>query len=343
MNAELIVEIAALGLAGWAAMKSVPRPPARDWSRLFHVTLSTVIRGRIETADGSAEDWERAVLGTVLYNPAARRPEQLVAQPDPSTIPTPALDGERALVERLAALSDADERWRFLFHQDHRVLDALFDDPASLGPAHDPASNLAPDVDWDDLAAWSSALQAALLRRLDGVTLVTLGDDALAEGLKSALPEGRVVSLAVEAAADAEALRAIPEVAHERLLLLARGAAAAHVLTVLADHGDLVDRLAGVVSIGGELDGPEVREAFTHERLEPEVLRAIPYFALTVVDPSEPLGRSWSAQRLPEPPLPPSGRIGLERIQLGAISSPGLDADALARALLHVVAVRHGA
>jgi len=339
VNTELIVEVAALGLAGWAALKSVPRPPARNWSRLFHVSLSTVFRGRIEAAGGTAEEWESVVLGRVLYNPAARAPQDLLTAPDPARIPTPALDGERALVERLAALPDADARWRLLFHEDHRVLDALFDDPAGLGPAHDPSSNLAPDLSWDDVAAWSDALRAALGRRLDAVVLVTLGDDALSAALAAAAPHARVVALPADTTA--ESLRAVPEAPHERLVLFPRGLAAAPLVCLLAEHCDLVDRLAGVVFIGGALGGADVRAAFTHERLEPEVLRAVPYFSLAVIDPEDPLGRSWAQQHPPEPPEPVSGRVGLERIPLGAIAEPGLDPEALARALLHVLAVRH--
>ena len=341
MNTELIVEVAALGLAGWAALKSIPRPPARNWARLFHVSLSTVFRGRVEAAEGTAEEWESVVLGRVLYNPAARAPEDLLTAPDPAGIPTPALEGERALVERLASLPDADARWRLLFQEDHRVLDALFDDPAGLGSAHDPGSNLAPDLGWDDVAGWSDALRDALGRRLDAVVLVTLGDDSLCAALASAAPHARVVALPADASAEPEVLRAVPEAPHERLVVFARGRAAAPLVCLLADHGDLVDRLAGVVLIGGALGGADVRNVFTHERLEPEVLRAVPYFSLAVVDPEDPLGRSWSQQHPPEPPEPASGRVGLERIPLGAIAEPGLDPEALARALLHVVAVRH--
>ena len=341
MNTELIVEFAALSLAGWAALKSIPRTPARNWARLFHVSLSTVLRGRIESAEGTADDWESAVLGRVLYNPSARAPDRLLSAPDPAGIPTPALEGERALVERLAALPNVETRWRMLFLEDHRVLDALFDDPAGLGPAHDPGRNLAPGLSWDDVAGWSDALRAALGRRLDAVVLVTLGDDALSAALASAAPHARVVALPADASAEPEVLRAVPEAPHERIVLFARGRAAAPLVCLLSDHGDLVDRLAGVVLIGGALGGADVRDAFTHERLEPEVLRAVPYFSLAIVDPADPLGRSWSLQHPPEPPEPASGRVGLERIPLGAIAEPGLDPEALARALLHVVAVRH--
>ena len=163
--------------------------------------------------------------------------------------------------------------------------------------------------------------------------------EALAEVVRASGAASRAVLVTVDA--DPEALRAVPQAPHERLVLLARGAAAAPLLPTLAEHGDLVDRLAAVVCIGGELQGADVQEAFTHERLEPEVLRAIPYFSLVVVDPAEPLGRAWSAQRLPVPPVPPSGRIGIDRIDLGVLAEGGVDEEALARALLHVLAVRH--
>lgn len=347
VNAELLVELTALGLAGWAALKSVPRPPPRDWERLFKVTLSTVLRGRIEAQEGSADDWEAAVLGRILYNPAARDPGALLDGPDPAAIPTPAREGERALVERLAALPDPASRWRLLFWEDHRVLDALFDDPAALGPAHDPARNLAPDLSWDALAAWTEGVHAALGRRLDAVVWVTLGDDPLAAAVAAASPASRVVALPPAAAGDADALRCVAERPEERLVLVARGEAAPTLLGVLADHGELVDRLAAMVSVGGPLQRADhraaVRAAFTHERLEPEVLRAVPYFSVQCVDPADPVPQRWPEQRFPVPAAPASGRLGIEVVDLGAISEPGTDPDALARALLHVVAVRHGA
>lgn len=346
MNAELLVEFAALGLAGWAVLKSIPRPPKRDWERLFKVTLSTVLRGRVEVARGTAKDWESGVLGRVLYNPAARRPECLLVAPDPMAIPVPALEGERALVERLAALPDAPARWRLLYEQDHRALDALFDDPAGLGEAHDPGRNLAPDVSWDALAAWTDGVRAALVRRLDAVVLVTLCDDVLADALAAASPGSRVVALPGAAAGDPEALRELAVRPEERLAILARGTAAPILIGTLAANADLVDRLAGVVSIGGALQAEPhaaaVRADFTHERLEPEVLRAIPYYSIVIVDPAAPLAGSWSAQRFPVPAAPPSGRVGIEVIDLGPVAEPGTDPDALARALLHVLAVRHG-
>ena len=41
MDPVLGLEIAAAALAGWAAWLTLPRPPHREWERLFKVALST--------------------------------------------------------------------------------------------------------------------------------------------------------------------------------------------------------------------------------------------------------------------------------------------------------------
>ncbi len=343
MNVDLVVEGVALALAGWAALKSIPRPPARDWERLFKTTLSTVLRGRVEAEGGDAEAWEAAVLGAVLYNPAARGPEILLAAPDPARIPTPAREGERALVERLAGLADPPARWRLLWQEDHRVFDALFADPSELGADYDPTRALAPDVDWDAVAAWTPAVSAALGRRLDAVVFAVVADDDLAGAIRAELPDARVAGLAPSALADAAALLGLLRAPHERLVLLLRGDAPAAALRLLHDDDALLDRLAGVVALGGCLAGdPWVRDHFRHAAFEPEVLRAIPYASVVEVpdDPAAPEG--WADQRFPVPDEPESGRATIDVIDLGPVPRGRVDDDALARALLVVLGFRLG-
>ena len=57
MSAEIVVEVAAAGLAMWAAWLTIPRPPDLDWERLFKVALATVIRGDVEAAGADVDEW----------------------------------------------------------------------------------------------------------------------------------------------------------------------------------------------------------------------------------------------------------------------------------------------
>ena len=57
MALELIAEVAAAGLAAWAAWLSVPRPPALDWQRLFKTTLSMGLYGEILAEEKGREGW----------------------------------------------------------------------------------------------------------------------------------------------------------------------------------------------------------------------------------------------------------------------------------------------
>lgn len=343
MSIDVAVEIAALALAGWAALKSIPRPPERDWERLFKTTLATVLRGRVEAEEGDAAAWEDAVIGAVLYNPAARAPEALLARPDPARIPTPAREGERALVERLASLDDVESRWRFLWTQDHRVFDALFADPAELGADYDPARALAPDVTWDAVAAWDPAVVAALGRRLDAVVFVVVGDPGLGAALSAAFPDQRVASVDLAALDGSEVLLGHLEQPHEKLLLVLRGAAGPTGLRWIHDDPALIDRLAGVVTLGAPLGADAwLVDHFRHEAFEPEVLRAVPYLSVLEV-PAEPVTPSgWAAQRFPAPPEPESGRATIDAIDLGPVPRERLDDDVLARALLVVLGFRLG-
>lgn len=344
MNLEHVVEAVALGLAGWAALKSVPRQPDRDLQRLFKIVLSTVIRGQVEESKGGAEEWESRVLGAVLYNPAAREPEALLVAPDPDVIPTPALEGERALVERLAALADPAERVRLLFHEDHRVLDSLFGDPAALGAAYDPSAVLAPDVDWDGVAAWSGALNAALGRRLDAVIFVVVGDASLAAALDEAAPALPVVMLPTDVD-DASAFLDLMPRPEQRMVVVARGDAAPRLVRLLHADDALRDRLMAFVSVGGDVSAEGAQAEwmtahFTHDEFEPEVLRAVPYLSLIEVEGEDLLLRDWAPQRFPSRPPAESGRSNLDTVDLGAVDRALLPDAVLARGLLITVAFR---
>ena len=130
MTLETLAELAALGLAAWAALRSVPQPARLDWERLLKVSLSTVLMGDTEAAGGDRAAWEARVTAQVPYHPAARALADKLLRPDPAALPSPALEGERALVEALARCPDAAARWRRMFIEDRIARDFLLSDPA---------------------------------------------------------------------------------------------------------------------------------------------------------------------------------------------------------------------
>ena len=338
MTPDLLVEIAAMGLAGWAAWRTIPRPPRLDPERLFKVTLATVLRGEIEAQGGDLAAWQER-LRAVPYHPAGRDAERRLADPTTSPVPVPALPGERALLDRLAAAPDALARWDHMYRADPAALDALMSDPAGLGPDYDPVGRFGPDATWDAVATWAPALQAGLTRRLSHVAFVEVGA-GLGTEWRVALPHLRLHALPEDADDDAvlSTIEAALPASSDRLVWVAPGAQVMRVVRLL--HGDpaLRDRTLVVVSLGGPVaTDPDhatwLAAHFTHEQMEPELQRAIAYAFITRVDPAAPLAQSWSAQRLVAPPVPGSGRVTIDTIDLGPLDTASLPPHALARAL----------
>ena len=339
MTVELWVELAAAGLAGWAAWKTIPRPPTLDWERLFKVTLATVLRGEVEREEGDLDAW-RARLAPVPYHPAGRQPEVRIARPESAPIPTPALDGERALLERLQQHDTPVARFDAMYRADPLAQDALLSDPALLGADYDPERCFGPGATWDAVASWSEPLQQGLQRRLDHV-VVACFEPGLASALAAALPTARVEAGARTDAPDAsaaEALDALLPAKSDRLVVLLPGPDVPWLLRLLHAFPGLRDRVHTVWSLGGALfDTDEDRtwgaEHFRHEELEPELQRALNYVGFIAVDPTAPLASGWAEQRFVEPPLPATGRRSIDAIDLGPLDLQGLGTASVARAI----------
>lgn len=337
---ETLVEIVALGLAMWAAVKSIPRPPALDWERLFKVALATVVRGEIERGGGDLAAWEGAVLGRVLYHPAAGdQPEAKLTDPATAPVPVPARPGERALVEALTRLPDPAARFRWMYTEDHAAAAGLFLHPEELGAAYDPAHALAPGLDWEAVAAWTPPVQQALARRLSHLVLVDLGGvfgghlAASAPGLRGVSqdegPQGEALALA---------LLAHLSQSSDRLALFTRGPHTLRLIQAMRVSPALVDRTAAVISVAAELGAtPEERDwlaqNFTHDGLEPELHRAIPYVSLLSAAPDGEGPLPWARQRFPVPPPVESGRDAIQTIDLGPLVLDQLQPEHVARAL----------
>lgn len=358
MRVEHWVELAAFGLAIWATLLSIPRPPRLAWERLFKVGLSVLLAGETERelGEGAAarKAWEERVRRGVPWSPLARLAVEKLTDPRPELLPVPALEGERALVEALARLPDPAARYRHLYAEDERAMDELLGDPAQLGQDHDPAGLLGPGAGWDEVAAWSEALQAVLARRLADVVFVLDGLPAdLARELGAAVPGLRTLVLPAPpddpTGPDAvEALFQPVEAAltqdSDRVVLVASGASARRGLAALVEGGGLRDRCLAFLSLGGELQTaaarPWMAEHFDNEQLDTELKRSVPYFSVVEVDPARPLERDWAEQRFPVPPPLPSGRAAVEVVDLGPLHLAALPPRVLARGLLLLLALR---
>lgn len=344
------VELATLGLAVWAASRSVPRPPKLDWERLFKTALGVQLTMAWQ---GEPEATLREkIVAALLFQPAGGpRPELKLLDPATAPIPVPPLPGERALVEALGRLPDPGARFKRMYLEDPLAEAALLEDPELLGPDYHP-SRLAPGLDWEAVAAWSAPLQEALGRRLSACVLVDLSGELGARmveqtpGLRRLTPD-----LADGPEALAEALLAALGAPSDRLVLLGDGLAAARAVRALEAAPALRDRTGGVISLGGTLgasgeDWSWMLENFQHEVLDPELNRAIPYLSIVSAPSTGALDErtlsAWERQRFPVPPPARSGRSAVDPIALGPLALDLLPTVALARALTWLLAARLG-
>ncbi len=338
MTLEALAGIAAGGLALWAAYRSIPRAPSRDLERVLKTALATVLRGEVEAEGGSPEEWAEVVAALVPYHPAGRDPEGKLSAPSLDAIPTPALPGERGLVEALIALPDPQSRWRRLLVDSEQTLDALLSDPAILGPDYDPATVIAHDVDWEAVAAWSACVREGLSRRMAHLVLAGIDTDIASELAAQAGLRG------LRCSGGDDLLAALQEplvAASDRLVLVAEGEGICAALLALEASAGLRDRVVAVISIGGAIGAtPELDTRFTHDRMDTELNRATPYLAVQVVDPADPMATDWAGQRFPVPAPTSSGRAPIVPIDLGPIPPDWLSQrqPQLARALWIVLA-----
>lgn len=344
---DAVLWLLAIGLALAAAWWTLPRPVALDWERLFKLTLITLIRGEVERAGGDAEAWLTAGRARVWYHPGGRGLVAKLLNPQAVQPPVPARPGELGLLEALRAAPDPHARLALITQGGGD--EPLYEDPASLGPGWDLAAMLGQGASWEAVAAWGPAVGAALARRNDRVCWVQIGGGL---ELVAAL---RAAGVRAEGCADPDAAELTkslhewtPEPADRLVLLLVDRGASAGVEALLADPS-LRDRVRAVVAVGADLGGATgalLAERFTHEALDTELARRVPYLHLAFADPGvDPLGEPGLPLAHTAWPTPPPSRVGRESVEvldLGLLPGPraALGAERLARALLIVVSAR---
>jgi len=330
-----------VGLAAWAAWLSTGRPPTLDWQRLFKTALSTGLYGEVIAASGGRADWERAVVTLVPYHPAARDEPARLSAPDLETIPTPALPGERALVESLQGLSTPAERFARMFSDNEATRDALMTDPSSLGAAFDPVGAIGVGADWEAISKWGEPVRSGLVRSLSHIVLVGVGSDLA--GVMAAQIGSRGLRLEAEGLIDA--LDTALESPSDRLVLIGEGAGIQVIIRAMHAHPGLRDRVLAVISLGGQITQTDeqklwMAENFTQPAMDTELNRSTPYLSAVLVDAHDPLAVDWEAQRWPNPPPDRTGRTPIQPVDLGPLPAVWLTerAEGLARALWVVLA-----
>lgn len=294
----LLVAVLTLGLALVTAWLMRPRPPALHGERWFKAWLATLLRGEIEAAGGTPEQWGALVDRSVLFHPLAHPAENKLS--DQPVCERPAREGEPALVDVLRGLPDRRSRWEHLFALDEIGRAARLGDPHDLGPPHQPSRWLGPAITWDKVAGAATdpseliqALGRASAARWVIIGQAPAGAPAVGERLVQILGERAVryeptppSPAALEAfrgtlaerrpgapshveasAALVEALHALAGSPSDRLVLLAEGVAVHHVLDAMLASDALRDQVDAVVAVhapiqgGSELDYPCDSEA----------------------------------------------------------------------------------
>lgn len=349
---------------GWLA---VPSSPDLDGERLFKTILITLLRGDVESRDGSVGDWEERVLCSVPYHPAGRSPESKLSNPSIHSLPGPALDGEQGLIEALSQCEGYGQRLARMYDTDEEALEARLGDPADLGDSYDPAVTIAPAATWDAVSAWGGGDDAVqrwcgvhsdltwvlVAGRADGVPMPSiLGALAGQLGSKALLLELDYTDLErAEAAVLTAAIDALTGPAH-RIIFVGEEAGVTMTLRAMVSSAPLRDRVLAVVSLGGLQGGLEAEEGafaqetqtdwmeawFKHRALDTEIVRLTPYFSILWLDrstipPGIP-GLPLASSRFPEPKEDSSVPPAVQVVDLGPLwAHDSTPVDQISRAL----------
>jgi hypothetical protein len=328
MNVQSVVEVSALVLAVGAAVLSVRPAPSLDWEQLWKLILATVIRGDVEAGGGDQSIWWDR-LSVVPYHPVGRDAGSKLVTASIDEVAVPALEGERALVERLAALQTPAERWESMYRSDAHAQESLMQNPMDLGAAYDPSAALAPGMSWDSVAHWSAPVQAAIARRLGDVVVAVIGRDVTP--MMEAVPHASVVAVQD---ASPDGLLGLLSQPHQRLVLVVEGDAAFELIQVLHGAPSLRDRVLMVLSLGGRFGGEDrscwMDAHFQHLQFDTELNRRTLYAAMSDMDSGD---IPQAIQHFTAPPVPPSGWAPIEAVDLGPIPLSRQDPALFSRAL----------
>jgi len=188
--------------------------------------------------------------------------------------------------------------------------------PAELEAVDDPRVRLGAACGWPEVAGWTEATRSAITRRTENVRLVWFEPPPVAvEGLETTVLD----------AVDLAALGRLLTRPDTRVILAAHARADA-VLRLLHEAQGLRDRLRAVLLVAPTLDASWLAPNFMHVAFDTELNRRVPYLTLRA-------GPDAAAQRLPEPPTPPTGRRAIQVVDLGVLPPDRLADPNVGRAL----------
>lgn len=338
-----------------------------DGERWFKITFVTLLRGKVDAAGGDVADWERQIIRFIPYHPAGRIPERKVEFPVPAALVGPAVEGEIALLEQLAAEPERRRRWRVMYDDSEAAIAARLVDPVELGTDYDPVTLLGPGGGWDAVAAWAHGDETVATRvreRLNARWLVVVGGrnvgPSLATEIASAIETVDIIdatgSLEEAVKAVQEKVRAVAVTPRDRVILVGEGDGIHVVLRSLVEAVDVRDRVDAVVNLGGAILGwPNDPGAlseekvedwmgrwYCHEELDGDMVRLTPYLCFQWLDreswPPGAMGLPMKNARFPEVADDDSGVLpSIEPVDLGPIPlCDDLPLDLVAKALVAV-------
>ena len=265
---------------------------------------------------------------------------------------TPAIEGERALVEALGALDNVGERLERTFAVGGADA-VLYEDPVLLGEHYDPRNSIGTEADWEAVAQCSEGLVQALSRRHEHLRWVIWGGgERHVEALSGLLGPSQVICLSETDPRLAEAeLEGFLQQRSDRLVLLGFGEGAELAVRMMHVNPGLRDRVLAVLGVGAALGGEAgawLEREFNHQSMDTEVSRLTSWFHVAFVTPGVlPVGevdRPLADTRWPQPPAPVSGRNSIEAIDLGVLPGPAskYPPELLIRSLVVTVTARLG-
>lgn len=181
-------------------------------------------------------------------------------------------------------------------------------DPTVLGDGYDLVQRLGIGASWDALAEEGAAVETAVRRMLEGVTLVWFESPAIVIPWVASAQVGPTE----------EAIVPLLPNASSRVVIAARTEADA-ALNLLRAAPGLRDRVRAVVLIGASVTDP-----LAHVDFDTELARTTPWLVLRVA----------RSPVLTEPPAPPNDRRAIGLIDLGEVASTDDSALAVAFAVL---------
>jgi len=303
------LELGIAGVAGVVALLAawfhIPRVPELDAERWFKTLLATMLRGRCELEQATAQEWAERVALEVPYHPAGRCPERKVSDPATWVPAGPYLEGEQALLEHLRTLADEGARWRWMYLEDEVGLASRLADPTELGDAYSLDAMLGGVDGWSALSSVGAQDMSSLRTLVERVGAVwVLVEGRLNRKAPSVLsPLAAQIGTGVHVVSHDDAQEGLPDVLLDQLqgesavIFVGEDIGALRILHALSTRPALRDRAEAVLAVSAPMCGVEDHASFGrastsdwmgawfgHDTLDTDRVWPTPYLAMQWVD-----------------------------------------------------------